>query len=233
MTSLDKQHIDDNDLVARYLADQLSESERVQFEEYYLRHPEMLEEINRTAQFKAGLMDLRDDGSLDALIAEPSAPTRTPYFAIAASLIALVVGATIFTYSSTSQLAATSVNELTGRFSSELQVQQSISILRTRSVFSDATVALPAQPAAIALHVMPDEASASGRYRFSVSKVMADGTTLPISKLNALPADNEGFVTVYLNSGLLTPGDYFVWVLDNESAELENTDNAFTMEVTQ
>ncbi len=85
---LDKQYIDDHDVVERYLADQLSEPERESFEAYFLEHPEAVQEMNRTAKFKSALMDLQESGRLQPLLATKSAGRRTLTWVVIALLLA-------------------------------------------------------------------------------------------------------------------------------------------------
>ena len=68
---IDRKDIDDNRIVARYLADQLSDHERESFEAYYREHPDVVLELEATAKLKAGLKQLRESGELDGLIKPP------------------------------------------------------------------------------------------------------------------------------------------------------------------
>ena len=66
---MDRQYIDDRHVVARYLADQLSDQEREEFEAFCAGNPEVFGEIEATARFKAGLARLKESGELEAAIA--------------------------------------------------------------------------------------------------------------------------------------------------------------------
>ena len=72
---MDRKYIDDHHVVARYLADHLTDDERQAFEAYYLEHPEAVKEMEAVARFKAGLHHLQQSGELDRLV---KAPARTP-----------------------------------------------------------------------------------------------------------------------------------------------------------
>lgn len=87
---LDRKYIDDHDVIERYLADQLSEPEREGFEAYFMEHPEVVHELNRTARFKSALLDLHDAGRLQPLLAPRSSRTR----ALLLTLIAIIIAAT-------------------------------------------------------------------------------------------------------------------------------------------
>ena len=47
---MDRKFIDDHHIVARYLADQLPDTLREEFEAYYLEHPEVVQELEATAR---------------------------------------------------------------------------------------------------------------------------------------------------------------------------------------
>ena len=52
---MDRQYIDDHQIVERYLQGRLAADERERFEQYYLEHPEMVDELERTEALIAGL----------------------------------------------------------------------------------------------------------------------------------------------------------------------------------
>ena len=65
---MDRRYIDQQHVVARYLADRVTDNERSEFEAYYLVHPEIVQEMEAAARFKVGLMQLRDSGELPKLL---------------------------------------------------------------------------------------------------------------------------------------------------------------------
>ncbi len=56
---MDRKQIEDEHIVARYLADQLSPAEAEAFEAYYTQHPSMVREIEYALRLKEGLATLR------------------------------------------------------------------------------------------------------------------------------------------------------------------------------
>jgi ferric-dicitrate binding protein FerR (iron transport regulator) len=64
----DQKYLDDHDIIERYLADQLPEAEREGFEAYFLQHPEVVQQMDRTAKLKSALMDLDAAGRLQPLL---------------------------------------------------------------------------------------------------------------------------------------------------------------------
>ena len=57
---MDRQYIDDNNIIDRYLMDQLSADEASAFEMYYFEHPEILEELTIARALRDGLRDEQD-----------------------------------------------------------------------------------------------------------------------------------------------------------------------------
>jgi hypothetical protein len=87
-----QKYIDEHDVVERYLADQLSETEREGFEAYFMEHPEVVQQMNRTARFKSALLDLNDSGRLQPLLVRKPQRTRAIVItAVAAVLVGLII----------------------------------------------------------------------------------------------------------------------------------------------
>jgi len=228
----DRKHIDDHDLVARYLADQLSEAERESFEAYLLEHPESLKELNAAAQFKAGLADLNERGELTKLLAPRAWWQRASTLAAAAS-IALIVGAiTWFSWQGVNQpLLAASVAELS-RFQSTLPVVASHAIQRTRASSYDATIKLANAPAAVELRIRPEARAEPPRYRLVLSIMGSSGASKPLATVAALEPAPDGFVSVYLNAAKLLPGVYELILAADQDASA-HTISSFMVEVVE
>jgi hypothetical protein len=233
MMLISRKYIDDNDIVARYLADQLSDAERESFEAYYLEHPEMVQELNRTAQFKSGLMDLRDSGALN----ESSHPLfwwqRTSRVAIAASLILVVIFgfAWVALDSEPRPALAASITALTNTFQSTLPVANSHNIQRTRTSFNDATIRLPANPAAIELRVKPEAPAVPARYRISLGLVARDDSITHLIEVSGLQSAEDGFVTVFMNAPVLTPGVYELQISGDVETNATSAVSSFLIEL--
>ena len=71
---MDRRYIDDQHVVARYLANRLTDEEREAFEAYYLEHPDMGQEMEAAIRFKVGLMRLRETGELAPLVQRGAYP---------------------------------------------------------------------------------------------------------------------------------------------------------------
>lgn len=90
MVVFSQKYLDDHDVIERYLADQLSESEREGFEAHFLQHPEIVQQMNRVAKFKSALMDLDAAGRLQPLLMpKPARPRWLLILAVLAALAAL------------------------------------------------------------------------------------------------------------------------------------------------
>jgi hypothetical protein len=233
MTLISRQHIDDHDFVARYLADQLSDAERERFEAYYLEHPEMLQELNRTAQFKSGLMDLHKLGELETILNQRPWWQRTSRLAIAASLLVAVIGAGIwFNWHGASQpILASSVTALTHRYQPTLPIAGSFNIQRTRTSSYDATINLPESAAAIELRVKPEVSAIPARYRVGLARVSADNSVTQIAEVKALQPAKDGFVAIYLNSAALSPAIYEIKLSSDIDANVTKAESSFLIEV--
>src|SRR5689334_15311794 len=90
--------IDDPTKASRYLADQLSEAECAEYEARFTHDPDAIAELEATARLKIGLQRLRRSGELSELIAagSPAGPTRTWMLAMAASVVAVVIGVSLW-----------------------------------------------------------------------------------------------------------------------------------------
>jgi hypothetical protein len=209
MPSINRQYIDDHNLVARYLANQLPDTERAAFEAYFLEHPEVLAELNRVAQ-------------LTAAVAGKPAANRVPWFATAAAaLLALTVVTGIWLNRDNSQaVVAASVDGLTSRFAATLPLAQSIRIERTRSSSYDAEFTLPANAAAVELRVKPEKVAVPARYRVAFVPVTDNKSTPPpLVVLSALEPAQDGLVSVYLNTAKLQPAVYELRIsVDDDAA---------------
>src|SRR5262245_9174787 len=78
-------HLDDRQIAVHYLADKLSTPDIEAFEEHYLEHPDVVEELELDAKLKAGLMCIRDSGELDRLTTVRKGSWAVTPIAIAAS----------------------------------------------------------------------------------------------------------------------------------------------------
>jgi hypothetical protein len=214
---MDRRYIDEQHIVARYLADRLSEAEREAFEAYYLQHPEIVSELEATAKFKAGLMRLQETGELGALLRAQPASARRWVWAAAAAVAALAVGVGfLLSNRGPERLAlAPTLQSLTRAGGGALTVAGSYRLVRTRSSSLDLDISLPAAASAIELKVLPEFEARPPQYRIALAAV--DGDTLrPVAAASDLRRAADGFVTVYLDSAMLAPGNYQLSVVGEQ-----------------
>jgi len=233
MAIISREYIDEHDIVARYLANQLSDQERESFEAYYLEHPEVLKELNRTAKFKSGLMDLRDSGVLSKILKHQPWWKRPNSVAIAASLVAVVLAGSIwFTWRANSRpLIAASVPELGDMFQGTLQVAGSYEIQRTRTSSYDATIKVPTNSSAIELRIKPEFPAASAQYRITLGSVGKDDAVTQLATTSDLQQAKDGFVTIYLNAAELPPAVYEVAISGDADSKAADLTSSFLIEL--
>lgn len=197
---MDREYIDRNHIVARYLADQLADDEREAFETYYIEHPEMVREMETTARFKSALATLADRGELSPLIR--SHPTRRPWqwAALAATVATIAIGVSYVVRTPTPRSPMAAHMEAL-----QLPIGRMVRIERTRGL-TDAEFELPAAGTAIGLQIVPDFEASPAAYRVSLVRE-AQGEPGELAQLERVVA-NDGIVTVYLDRAVVQPGLY-------------------------
>ena len=216
---MDRQYIDDNHIVARYLADRLSDEECAAFEAYYLEHPEIVTEIETTARFKAGLEELQRSGELDVLVAGRPRAFNFRYLAAAAAVAAVAVGIAFYVSrpTSISPLLAATPTMLRANGGTQLSIVSTYQIMRTRSTAADAIVQLPATAQAIGLEILPEVEAPAASFRVSLARIDGDQEQ-QLAQVERLSTNESGFVEVYLDSRGLRPGRYVVRLTSDASA---------------
>jgi hypothetical protein len=206
--------------------------ERESFEAYFLEHPELLIELNRTAQFKSGLIDLRDSGALTKLLKATPWWQSPRVIAIAASLVLVVVAGGIWLdWQVTSRpLLATSVAALSSRFQSTMPIASSFDIQRTRSSSYDATIKIPTNSAAIELRIKPEALAQPARYRIALGTISSDGSVKLLTEVTGARLANDGFVAIYLNASQLAPAVYELKISGDAETSSANSASSFLIE---
>ena len=220
---MDQQYIDDHHVIARYLADRLSDAEREEFEAYYLEHPDVVKEMETVARFKAGLIDLQRAGELDQLIAGRPRTASSQYLAAAAAVGAIAIGVAFFATreSQAPGLLAASPSLLVAADERAPTLGAIQRVFRTRSTGADAEIELPTERQAIVLEVLPESDGKSfGASLATSGRVLATTT--------GLTANSDGLVPIYLDSARLEAGSYEL-TLTNEAT---NEASVFTVRLT-
>ena len=217
---MDQKYIEDQHIVARYLADQLSDSEREAFEAFCAGHPETYRELEATARFKVGLARLAESKQLEpALAREPAGASFLMRHAAALGGVAIGVALLAsVVYLSRVPVMGVSVAEVSGRFRPALPVVVTPDLERRRdSTEFDQRIELPTHTAAIELRVLPDVEGAA-RYRATIARETPAGEEQVASVAGLVP-DETHFVTLFVSSAKLLPGAYSLVVVPEESGQ--------------
>jgi hypothetical protein len=229
--------IDDPTQASRYLADQLSEAECAEYEARFIRDPETIAELEATARLKIGLQRLRRSGELSELIAGGPAitPTRNWFLAMAATVIAVVIGASLWfprSHVSSRPILASASAAFTDRSGHALSVLSTTPLFRTRAERYDAVIDLPATRGAIRLRVLPSTPADTARYQAALTRLKDDDSSEPPIAVGDLqPSAEDGFVDVYADSSLLSPGRYRLTLTREADASASGESDAFVIKV--
>jgi hypothetical protein len=203
-------------LMARYLAGRLSDDEAERFESWWAQHPELTPDLEATARLASGLRDMRRRGELTAAVRGGWWARPLALLSIAAGVAAVAAGAVawLLTVRTPEIPLAGAVASLPRLAAGQLPIGGTYSLLRLRAaVRADATLELPAGPRAIALRVLPEQSSASGRYRVELAREESRNAGVALD----LRAADDGFVDVFVDSRALSPGRYRLAIAPEES----------------
>jgi hypothetical protein len=200
--------LDDPEMAVRYLSDKLSSPERETFEVHYLAHPRVVEEMELDAKLKAGLICIRDSNELDRLSALPRRFWAMMPVAIAACALAAVIVISAFRYAAPGAALASSAAALHRPLSSQLATGATYTLMQTRTGSYDAVIPLSKDPQAIKLQMVLDIEPPIPPLEITLAAIAADASRTDLLVLHQLRADENGVVTLYLNSSALAPGIY-------------------------
>lgn len=220
---MDREYIDQNHIVARYLADQLADAEREAFEAYYMEHPEMVREMEATARFKEALATLADRGELSQLI--HSRRTRRPWqwLALAATVAAIALGVTYLV-----RTPAPRSNMVAHVEALNLPIGLTVRVERTRGL-TDVEFELPASGTAIALQIVPDFEADPPMYRVALTRE-AESQPGALAQLNRVAAD-DGIITVYLDRSVIDRGMYRLGIEGAKGTDAADQRSEFRMRI--
>lgn len=204
-------NVERDEWIARYLAGKLSDSDTARFEAYWAEHPELIRDLEASARLKDGLGELRARDELHGVVRDRWWERRLSMLAVAATVSAFAAGFVAWQVADRvgSVRVAPSLASLSADASAPLAKGATYSLLRLRSSApSDALLEVPAEPRAIELRVLPEGAAEDGRYRVRLIAVDDAGNAGPESVVDAVGADPDGFVTIYVDSRDLRAGQY-------------------------
>jgi len=229
---MDRKYIDDNHIAARYLADQLSDSEREAFESYYAEHPEMMQELEVAARLKVGLMGLHDARELEPLLKRPARFPRTLQFAAAAAVIVAAVGISMFYMRGPSTLAllAASPAAFVDSRGIPLPVASTRTLLLARGTGYDAEISSTAKGATTELRIRAEFEAEPPGYRVTLSSIGDDGEATFLAEIGHLAATEDGFVHVFL-SGTRSAGTYSLVLSGDEGTNAAGKASTFLIRI--
>jgi len=202
---------DDPMIASRYLADQLTESERSAYEAALEQDPEVLKELEATARLKVGLHRLREGGELEGLM-RGSRVLRSPaVLAMAAAVAAIVIGLGVWRFgfeSARTPLLAATLGVLHDRDGHTLPLGGTQVMFRKRAEAYDAVIEVPPGQAVTELRVLPEAPLPTARYGVALTRVRTDGSEEQLDMIDGLAPASDGFVSVYADSSKLSPGKY-------------------------
>lgn len=207
----------DPSIANRFLAHQLSDAERVLLEAQLLVNPDSVRELEATARLKVGLHKLRESGELDALLRAPPRSYRTFAFAAAAVVVIGIALAFGRLQEQTEPLLVAAATQLADASGRPLPVSAPYVLIRNRAAVESTVLALPPSRQAITLRLFPS-LQARAPYRVSVSG--ADGKA--VGSIAIASADDDRFVTVFIDSARLGRGDYQITVADVAGTNAES-----------
>jgi hypothetical protein len=217
----------DPTLASRYIADQLSEPERLEYEAQLLSSPEAVAELEATARVKVGLEKLRDTGVLADLMRQRSRPFPAFTLPLAAGIIAIAVSAWLWwpnpSGTGTNPLLFTSPTALAQRAGHPLPIAVTVALFNRRGAIPTAAAEKPASAGAVALRVLPTTSDRTHRYRLSLYQLQG-ADFQEVSEISDLVPAEDGFIEVYADAARLTPGHYEVVVTDPAAAESIGSD---------
>ena len=207
---MDRKQIEDEHIVARYLADQLSPAEADAFEAYYVEHPSMVREIEQALRLREGLATLRDRRQLDGLMHARRWRWALP-LSIAAAVMMAVAGALAWHGDSrvTPPVAAT-LQELLGEAKSPLPLGGKYLLVRMRGTGEALEISLPAERSALELQMLPASGIEGAPYQVDVEQLAADGHPTLLGRVHGLTPGADGLVSAVLDSARLRPGRFVV-----------------------
>jgi hypothetical protein len=226
---MDRHTIDEQHIIARYLAGQLSEAESAAFEAYYTAHPEVVREIEHTLRLKEGLAVLRDRGELDALLHRRN--YWRPAMGLAAGIAALVIGVWLWMGQTTVAPIVGTVAALVDAQGKPLHVASTHMLVRMRGPAPVVEIPLPKERSAIELQMIPSSRTDRGdNYRVLLGRLDATNAVTPIAETRATANSGGGSVTAYLDSGRLERGRYAIEITP-EGASPGTPGDRFVVEI--
>ncbi len=195
----------DQELIDRYLAGRLTDSEELMVETRIVEDPVFRNEVELSAALKEGLHELDRHGQLSALLVVPSAWWKKPGAALAAASAVLAIGISIVMYAQRSNNASPSV------------VAESLRFEHTRAGQPQADVVWirPAKPAPLEMRF---DVGIDPADRYQVTLRRLDGNAR-IEFDEVVATTPEGDVITSIEGARFETGDYEVRLRPVDAAD--------------
>jgi hypothetical protein len=195
----------------RYAAGRMGEAEEREFEIRMLEDPELAAEVETVHRMRGGFRQLAARGELEEKGKAVDRPHfRTPLFALAAGLVALLIGATLVLHSRHSRelpsVVASSLTELGHPRAGTPHIATYI-LAHTRGSAAPTSIEVSDPYEIIALRILPSLPSDSGVYRVTLERLGGVSATTISQDIDA-QTGTDGFVRLYLDPSYLTAGEY-------------------------
>lgn len=220
---MDRRQIENEHIVARYLADQLSPEEAEAFEAYYTQHPSMVREIEYALRLKEGLATLEDRGQLEELVRQRRWRWATP-LSLAAAVAVAAFGAWMWQSSNRAPTLAGSLDGLAAGMTAPLPISGKYLLVRVRGTPAPLEIPLPQSRGAIELQLLPTGGAAGAPYTLALSHVDESGDTDAMARITGLTPGPDGLVTAWLDSAALRPGRHALTLTSGQSANESTSD---------
>src|ERR1700688_2739021 len=226
-TQIDARHV-----IPLYLAGQLPAKERDAFERVLSEQPELRDQIEQILRFKEGLARLHDRGELDALMRAHARRRWLPY-AAAASVAIVTLGGLLWSQVSSRAPAflALSPQGFAIHGHAAPSILGSYVLARERGGAPRTELKAPQVPGAIELRVLPSTLSTDVHYSVRVSGIGDSGNGRIIGRIDAGSVAPDGYLTIYLDSQQLTPGDYEVSLAPSATSATAANSDRFVIRV--
>lgn len=228
---MDRHIIENQHIVARYLAGQLDAAESAAFESYFEKNPDTVRDIERTLRLKEGLAVLQDRGELSSIMQARKPPVWRPAIGLAAGIAALVVGVWLWVGQSSVAPIVGTVAALVDGQGHPLRVASTHMLVKVRGLATSLDIPLPAERSAIELQMIPSSRAADASFRVVLGQVDAANAVATIAETRAVANASDGYVHAFLDSAKLSRGRYVIDLQQEGRAAADSSADRFVIEI--
>ena len=219
MSGPDLTPMDSTEAVERYAGGRMEVEEEQEFEILMLERPELAAQVEAAQKMRLALRQLQASGELDGLTRRN--PRRVPYYALAAGVLLLLVGAALLSLQrahlpSVASALTASMAELSGGRGVS-QLTETFILSSTRANEATPLSVVVGQPP-VALQIFPGTPSDLGAYRVALVRGTGNGDTLAQVEARA---GRDGSLRVFLDPGRLVPGEYQISVVGSSQERFD------------